>query len=134
MEQESERIEKHIEDTRENLGRSLNELESRVRSTFDWRQQFDKNPWLVLGVAFTGGAAVSALLSGSGDSHPSYRSEYSAASPSQPSRFAGTWHAVQAALMAAAAKKAERFLDEVIPGFGEEYRTQKGKRLNSEVQ
>jgi hypothetical protein len=117
MEQESERIERHIEETREDLGRNLSELEDRVRTTFDWRAQYDRNPWLVLALTFSGGVAISALLSGNGSATRHTNATYS--------RFAATWSDIQSAVMAAATRRAESFLEEVLPGFREEYQTRK---------
>ncbi len=45
-------IELEIEQARSRLGRNLNELEYRVKREFDWRVQFDRNPWKFLGTAF----------------------------------------------------------------------------------
>lgn len=129
MEQESARIERHIESTRENLGRNLDEIESRVRSKFDWRQQYDRNPWMVLGVAFGVGAAAASMMgrprggsyssSSSYSSYSSNRSSYSGT----PSKVSRAWSKMQTALLAAATQKAEQFLDELVPGFREEYRS-----------
>ena len=129
MEQETERIERHIEARREQLGRNLDELETRVKSVFDWRHQFDRNPWLIMGMAFGGGLALTSLAGRSrgyaGNRYPSggdgnLRTGYS--SPTT-SRLADTWHNIQEALLAAATAKAEQFLEEVVPGFGGHYHT-----------
>lgn len=48
-------IEQHIEDTRRDLGANLYELQDRVNAAKDWRYQFEKNPAVFLGVAFSGG-------------------------------------------------------------------------------
>jgi hypothetical protein len=48
-------IESYIDDKREDLGSNLKELEYKVRSATDWKQQFRKNPITMLGVAFAGG-------------------------------------------------------------------------------
>ncbi len=45
-------IELEIEQARSRLGQNLNELEYRVKREFDWRVQFDRNPWKFLGIAF----------------------------------------------------------------------------------
>lgn len=133
MEQESERIEKHIEERREQLGRNLEELESRVKSNFDWRTHYSKNPWLVLAIAFTGGAAVGAMVSGDSRSSSYGRRSYTGSggvdSSSQAgSRLASTWGNIQGAVLTAATRKVEDFLDELLPGFRDEYRTQRGQQ------
>jgi len=63
-------IKKDIEQARERLGANLNQLETRVKSTLDWRSHFDRNPW-----AFVGGAFGVAFLIG-----------WMSAPPSHPSR------------------------------------------------
>jgi len=107
--QESERIEKHIENKREDLSRNLEELETRVRSTLNWRTYYDHNPWVFLAAAFVGSAALTAMMSGR-DLAPSY------------AKFGRTWSNVQAALLALAAKQGEQLMEELVPGFRDEYR------------
>lgn len=137
MEQESERIEKHIEERREQLGRNLEELESRVKSNFDWRTHYSKNPWLVLAIAFTGGAAVGAMVSGDSRSSSYGRRSYAGSggmdshfdsSSRSGSRLASTWGNIQGAVLTAATRKVEDFLDELLPGFRDEYRSQSGQQ------
>ena|SRR5690349_11786379 len=57
-----EQIERHIEETRGELERNLNELEGKVRTTFDWRDQFRKNPLILIGAAFAGGLVLSLVI------------------------------------------------------------------------
>jgi len=52
-------IKQEIENARHRLGADLNQLEARVKSTMDWRAQFDRNPW-----AWVGGAFGAAFLIG----------------------------------------------------------------------
>ncbi|PWT85973.1 MAG: hypothetical protein C5B56_13170 [Proteobacteria bacterium] len=52
-----------IEQARARLGQDLNQLEYRVRTELDWRLQFDRRPWLFVGVAF-GAAFLLALALG----------------------------------------------------------------------
>jgi hypothetical protein len=52
-----------IEQARVHLGQDLNQLEYRVRSELNWRLQFERRPWLFLGVAF-GAAFLLALALG----------------------------------------------------------------------
>ncbi|MBX9600232.1 MAG: hypothetical protein K2X35_04470 [Bryobacteraceae bacterium] len=141
MEQESERIEKHIEERREQLGRNLEELESRVKSNFDWKTHYAKNPWLVLAIAFTGGAAVGAMASGGSRPGAYGRRSYvgsggmessSGLSSQAGSRLASTWGNIQGAVLTAATRKVEDFLDELLPGFRDEYRSQSGQQRGGE--
>jgi hypothetical protein len=64
MGQKPDEITRHIELTREKLGWNLEELEYKVKSVTDWRQQFRKNPLSLLGVAFSGGILLAATLGG----------------------------------------------------------------------
>jgi hypothetical protein len=52
-------IKREIEEARHRLGVDLNQLEAHVKSTLDWRTQFDRNPW-----AWVGGAFAAAFLIG----------------------------------------------------------------------
>lgn len=103
LEQESDRIERHIEQTREKLGRNLNELESRVRTTLDWRTRYERNPWAVLGLAFGAGAALAAANSRRLDRNPT------PTTPAPPSRFSKAWGQIQDALLSTATRQAETF-------------------------
>jgi len=126
LEQESDRIERHIEQTREKLGRNLNELETRVRTTLDWRGRYEKNPWAFLGLAFGAGAALAASTATSRRTAPNYRSDNINVEfhtrPTTPSKLTQTWSRLQDALLATAAKQAETFLSQAVPGFADEYR------------
>jgi len=52
-------IKREIEGARQRLGANLNQLEARVKTSLDWRAQFDRNPW-----AWAGGAFAAAFLIG----------------------------------------------------------------------
>ena len=45
-------IKQEVEQVRARLGQDLNRLEYRVKRTFDWHAQFDRNPWAFVGTAF----------------------------------------------------------------------------------
>jgi len=72
MDEKSDQILDHIETQRDRLGRNLDELETRVRSTTDWRTHFDRNPALVMGLALGGGILVGAMVGGRSSSSRSY--------------------------------------------------------------
>jgi hypothetical protein len=65
MDEKPDQIMSHIETQRDQLGRNLNELESRVKSAADWRVQFNKNPMLMMGVALGGGMLLGSMVGGS---------------------------------------------------------------------
>jgi len=134
MDERPGEIVSHIEQQRERLGRNLDELENKVKSTTDWRTHFDKNPMLAMGVALGGGILLSAMLGGSGNSHRS-RSRYSgwsqnnrsadtsSLSSSRPGsayqldKVAETVDNIKGALFGFAAAKVKTLLTDALPGF-----------------
>lgn len=81
MDEKPDQIMSHIESQRDQLGRNLNELESRVKSAADWRMQFNKNPMLMMGVALGGGMLLGTMVSGGG--RKTGRSNWSSSSSSR---------------------------------------------------
>src|SRR5262245_4396317 len=67
MDEKPDQIIDHIEQQRDRLGRNLNELESRVRRSTDWRTYYDRNPMLILGAALGGGLLLGATLAPDSD-------------------------------------------------------------------
>lgn len=63
MGQEPEQIERHIHQTRARLEQNVAELRSRVRSSLDWRVQFNRHPVALAAAAFGGGLLVSIMIS-----------------------------------------------------------------------
>jgi hypothetical protein len=55
-------IEARIEDARETLSSNLHKLERKVKSVTDWKQQFQKHPTAMLGIAFGGGILLATML------------------------------------------------------------------------
>ena len=51
MGEKSDKLKQHIEAERAQLTQNVNELEYRVRSSFDWRAQFREHAGLILGSA-----------------------------------------------------------------------------------
>lgn len=69
MGQTADQLRDQIEHQREELGSNLQQLEEKVKSTVDWRTQFEQKPWAGVGVAFAGGFLLSVLMpSGGGGS------------------------------------------------------------------
>lgn len=79
MDQSSDQIVNDIERQRDELGRDLDELQSRVKGATDWRAQFEKHPYYFIGAAFGGGLLLSSLTGGR-----SSREYYSSGSYSEP--------------------------------------------------
>jgi hypothetical protein len=140
-EMKSDRIKRNIDVQRSDLGRDIQELERKVKTTFDWRTQFQKNPMTMLGLALGGGVLLSTMIGG--QRHSSYRRrrwdrestdrpEYHDSSTQHYQQSQGTeyqkqkawntWDNIKGAVIGVAATKFRTFLDEAIPGFAEEYR------------
>lgn len=127
MVQTTEQIEKHIEQTHENLSSNLHELELKVRAVTDWKQQFQSNPMTMLGVAFGGGIALAAMLRGGksrGRKERIYSNQTSTYTPNTESlqgKAMDTFDNIKGALMGVAAARLTDFVDELIPGFNEHF-------------
>jgi hypothetical protein len=89
MDEKPDEIMSHIESQRDQLGRNLNELESRVKSAADWRMQFNKNPMLMMGVALGGGMLLGTMVGGA-QARRSSRSSWSSSSSNRNYGTAGS--------------------------------------------
>ena len=102
MDEKPDQIINHIEAQRDELGRNLNELETRVRATTDWRTYFDKNPGLAVGAALGGGILLGFMVNSKRHSSPaksgairpwdSSHSSHSSSSSSAPSSSSSSSH------------------------------------------
>lgn len=138
MGQTTHQIEAHIEDTRQDLGSNLNELERKVKSVTDWKEHFKTNPMTLLGVAFGGGVLLATMLGGrnhrSGENGFSRRAgsmEPHAGAGHQKSRALETWDNIKGALIGVAATRFKDFVGEVVPGFHEQFQKTEDKVKNS---
>ena len=131
----SDQIERHIQETRNDLGDNFNELGDKVKKAVDWRAQFEERPGTMLGLAFAGGVILSAVLPSGRRSRSAYAGSGSppggqAWSPSRPSspppasKPSETRQGVEAlagALISVAVNGASRFIDSLMPGFEREF-------------
>ena len=62
MGETTDEIESHIENKREELESNLRELEHKVKSATDWRQQFHNHTGTMVAAAFAGGMLVSTII------------------------------------------------------------------------
>lgn len=108
---------KHIDETRSELGRNVNELERRVRRTFDWRTQFERRPFTSLGIVFGAGVLLSRLVGS--PSHSGNQNGHGGAATRKASE---AWENIKGAVVGVAATKFRNFLEEAIPGFEEHYK------------
>jgi hypothetical protein len=135
MDETSDQIERHIQETRNDLGDNFNELGDKVKKAVDWRAQFGERPGTMLGLAFAGGVILSAVLPSGRRSRSTYAGSGSppggqAWSPSRPSspppasKPSETRQSVEAlagALISVAVNGASRFIDSLMPGFEREF-------------
>jgi hypothetical protein len=127
----SDQIERHIQETRNDLSDNFNELEAKVRTAVDWRVQFEERPMTMIALAFGGGVLLSALLpsrrspgrrSSSGAAHSDRhgsdlsfkpRTEYNETT----SQGLEPWNVLKAALVGVATTKFSGFIEDLLPGF-----------------
>ena len=127
-------IESHIEQTRHNLGSNLDELEQKVKSATDWRQHFQTMPMTMIGVALGGGILLAAMTGG----HKRRRGERAISSnpPASESRSFGsqvkqgsmqTFDHLKDALVGVAAVRLKDLVEDLIPGFRDQYQRAEDK-------
>ena len=138
MGENSSQIEREIMAGRAELGRNLDELETKARDLADWRVHYRNHPGIFLGAAAGVGIALGALSRGHAQesfgyvnyAHPPERPEPRAPRKPFAAHFRGpkgrrlveTWEQVTEALLAVATAKAVDFVSDFLPGFGDEYR------------
>ena len=142
MGETTNQIEAHIEDTRTNLVSNLHELEDKVKSVADWRQHFQTKPMTMIGVAFGGGILLASMLGGSKYkrrnrvySNFSMKPENSGNDSRtgidrQKSKALETWDNLKGALIGVATTRIKDYVDEMIPGFHEQYQRTEEKTKN----
>ena len=146
MGETTHQIATHIENTRDDLGSNFEELEQKVKSVTDWRQQFRNNPMMMVGLAFGGGVFLATMAGGrrnrlSGMSSPStvpLTSESSTRAIAsrgvvnrEKQQILETWDNIKGALVGVAVSRLKGFLGESIPGFDEQLRRTEGDGARS---
>jgi hypothetical protein len=141
MGETTRQIATHIEHTREDLGSNLEELEQKVKSVTDWRQQFQNSPGTMVGLAFGGGVILAAIARGRRNRLSGMSSPASVLSPSGPGDTASgsrraanremqqvleTWNNIRGALVGVAVARIKDFLGDSIPGFQEHLQRTEG--------
>jgi hypothetical protein len=130
MAETADELERHIQEIRHDLKDNFSELEDKVKSSVDWRAQFDKRPGIMLALAFGGGILLSALLPRRRSRRRTYReSDRNAQSIRNEPNFAGksraeyaenrrpnAWSTLKGAVAGAAAGKIAEFVEELFPG------------------
>ncbi len=129
-------IERHIQNTREDLSTNLSELEHKVKSVTDWRQYFENNPDAFLAAALGGGLLLSLIGSQRQRSRPAPSPlpdiARSAANTGPSGPVSETVGEIKGALIGVAATQAKSFISKLVPGFEEQLaRAGKGRSENS---
>ena len=127
MGETTSQIESHIENKRGDLGSNLQELEDKVKSATDWRQQFQKNPMTMVALAFGGGVLLASMGSGRKRRHshnrmPSELQTRQPATARQSQKAFETWDNIKGALIGVAATRLKDLVGEIVPGFHEQLR------------
>lgn len=129
MDETPDQIERHIRETRKDLGKNIDELESKVKKAFNWRAQFEDHPGTMIAVAFGGGVLLSALFSSNhssgGRSYDRWNEPRESENPGRlhalDNQASDTVRAMKAALIGVAATKLTGFMDELLPGFKDHF-------------
>ncbi len=116
MVERSDQIEKHIASTRSELGSNLQDLEDKVKQAAESRTYFDRNPMMLMGLALGGGVLLGAMTAAA----PQYRNM--SRPGAQNGLAADTWGTLKGALIGLAGSKVRTLLEEVVPGFNQQYK------------
>jgi len=140
MGQTTNQIEAHIENTREDLGSNLQELEQKVKSVVDWKQHYQANPMAVLGIALGGGVLLATMLGGRRNGRTKHSvasiatgAESHAGKNPQVHKALETWENIKNALVGVAAARFTDYVGEIVPGFHEHFQRaeEKAKRISA---
>jgi hypothetical protein len=142
MGETSDQIERHIQETRNDLGDNLTELEAKVKTAVDWRAQFEERPGTMMALAFGGGVLISALLptvrpsrrrssEGRGNAPvdrdaAGHSIKSRTASDDKASQSLENWDALKGALVGVATSKLSGFIEDLLPGFKQEFTKAQG--------
>jgi hypothetical protein len=141
-----DQIERHIYEKRSELGENINELQQKVKTAVDWRAQFDQRPMTMLGLAFGGGLLLSMFFGGRQNSHrfssrwsrdrgrhESQLSPYGGSAKTQEweSKADSTWDNIRGAALAVVASRLGGLVEEVLPGFQEQYKRKRHERSST---
>jgi hypothetical protein len=109
-------IETHIRDARDDLSANLSELEQKVKTMTDWRQQYQKSSGTFLAVA-AGAGVLLALLTRGNRSASAPGPIPSIPRPRGGTEFDHSIGTIKSALIGVAASKAMSLLSQLLPGF-----------------
>lgn len=125
MGETTSQIETRIEQTREDLGSNLRELETRVRTAADWREHYRGNPLLWVGLAFGSGVFLG-VLSGRRDLLQPMETLNAGVGGGTVlntgrarQKVLDSWEDIKSALVGVATARVMDFLGEAVEGFDE---------------
>ena len=127
MDEAADKIEAHIDRTRERLGSNLRELENKVDAATDWREQFRARPHIFLGATIAGGALLAAVLRRTSSrqvfdaSTEAHLGSVSRNGVNAQEQAIELWNNVKGALIGVAAVRLTEYISQLIPGFDEHY-------------
>jgi hypothetical protein len=133
MGERADEIEDQINKTRNELSENFYELEEKVRSTFDWRTQFEERPMTLLAVAFGGGALASVLVP-MGNRRKRYAADTRNGKTKRTQRTYSAMDAVKGALMTVVASRLGGVLGDFVSNYGKELHKVRQSRRDSTLQ
>ena len=132
MGETTDQIERHIYDKRHELDENIHKLRHKVKDAVDWRVQTEEHPWRMVGLAFGAGLLTSVFIGNRGRFKPPktgrsrrWEREYGSKSEyprERDERTSQIWDNVKNAFAAVVVAAAKDFMEQVIPGFREQYR------------
>ena len=124
MGEKSNQITREIEETRAELGSNLEDLEHKVKSLTDWREQFQRSPLTMIGLALGVGVLLAKVIGGKHGSRAEAwqtGNGHSSATNHQVKKAYETWDTIKGALVGVAAGTVQNLLKDAIPGFHEQF-------------
>jgi ribosome-associated protein YbcJ (S4-like RNA binding protein) len=128
MGENSNQIEREIRAERGQLGRNLNDLQSKVEEVTDWRAHFNKRPITMIGAALGGGLLLASMTGGRSKRRRHYaeartngENEHRRGTEIQKGKALETVDSIKGALIGVAANTFQNFLGQVVPGFREQF-------------
>ena len=128
MGENSNQIEREIQAERGQLGRNLNDLQSKVEEVTDWRTHFNKRPITMIGVALGGGLLLASMTGRRSKPRRNYaeprsngENEHRRGTEIQKGKALETVDSIKGALIGVAANTFQDFLGQVVPGFREQF-------------